>query len=50
MRLLGEPDDGGGAAVSYLTGYDDSWIGTYSYLDLSFADGRVRDVEATWGS
>ena len=49
MRLLGNPDDGGGRHLSWLTGYDDSWIGTYSYLNISFADGRVRDVVATWG-
>lgn len=49
MRLLGKPDDGGGRHLSWLTGYDDSWIGTYSYLNISFADGRIRDVEATWG-
>jgi hypothetical protein len=49
MRLLGEPDDGGGRHVSWLTGYDDAWIGTYSYLNIGFADGRIRYVESSWG-
>jgi hypothetical protein len=49
IRLLGKPDDGGGRSVSYLTGYDDAGFGTYSYLTITFADSRVRDVIATYG-
>ncbi len=51
MRLLGDPDDGSrrDRHVSWLTGYDDSWIGTYSYLNIGFANGRIRYVEASWG-
>ena len=51
MRLLGDPADGarGDRHVSWLTGYDDSWIGTYSYLNIGFANGRIRYVEASWG-
>jgi hypothetical protein len=49
FRLLGKPYEGGRRNVSYSTGYDDAGIGTYSYLDIMFANGRVRDVEATYG-
>jgi prepilin-type processing-associated H-X9-DG protein len=49
IRLLGKPDDGRSQSVSYLTGYDDEVLGSYSYLNIAFADGRVRDIDATYG-
>ena len=50
MRLLGKPYERDRRYASWSTGYDDAWIGTYSYLDVGFVDGRVRHVEATYGN